>query len=140
MSLILLTIVETRHERRSCVFEEQENRNKTVRTVYQEVTYLIFLMDEEDGCEAFGSDMYLCLECTSLPDQQQQFLFPNRDQISVDASDGFEGDMSSIIECISQSVQQSESLDSNVPVMRLRGGAFKKKRRRIETFQGSSSQ
>jgi hypothetical protein len=96
--------------------------------------------EEEDDCEAFGSDMYSCQECISQPDQQQVFLFPNRDQISVDAPDGSEGDMSSIMECISQSVQQSESLDSNVPVMRLRGGAPKKRRRRIETFQGSSSQ
>ena len=84
--------------------------------------------------------MYSCQECISQPEQQQVFLFPNRDQISVDAPDGSEGDMSSIMERIPQSVQQSESLDSNVPVMRLRGGAPKKRRRRIETFQGSSSQ
>jgi len=45
MSLILVTVVETTsHEHRSCVFEEQGNRNKTVRTVYQEVTYLIYLI------------------------------------------------------------------------------------------------
>jgi hypothetical protein len=96
--------------------------------------------EEEEGCDAFGNDMYSCQECISQPDQQQQLLFPNRNQISADALDGSEGDMYSIIECISQSVQQSESLDSNVPVMSLHGGAPKRRRKRIETFQGSSSQ
>ena len=75
--------------------------------------------EKEEGCDAFGSDMYSCLECISQPDQPQQFLLPNRDQISADAPDGSEGDMSSTMECISHSIQQSESLDSKVPVMHL---------------------
>jgi hypothetical protein len=60
--------------------------------------------EEEEGCDAFGNDIYSCQECISQPDQQRQFLFPNRIQISADAPDGSEGDMSSIMECISQSV------------------------------------
>jgi len=44
------------------------------------------------------------------------------------------------MKCMSQSGQQSESLDSNVPVMSLQGGAPKRRRKRIETFKGSSSQ
>ena len=43
----------------------------------------------------------------------------------MDAAVGSEGDMSSTMESISQSAHQTESLDSNVPVMRLRGGAHK---------------
>ena len=73
-----------------------------------------------------------CLECIPLPDQHSQDTHP-------DAAAGFEGDMSSTTECIPWSDQQSESLGSKVPVMRLRGGA-PKKRRRMAYFRGSSSQ
>ena len=52
---------------------------------------------------------------------------------------GLKGGMSSDMECIPRSEQQSESLVSKVPVMRLRGGAPKKRRRRAY-FHGSSSQ
>jgi hypothetical protein len=48
-----------------------------------------------------------------------------QDSIPIDAAVGSEGAMFSTIECISQSVYQTESLVSNVPVMRLRGGAHR---------------
>ena len=73
-----------------------------------------------------------CLECIPQPDQHSQDTHP-------DAAAGFEGDMSSTTECIPWSDQQSESLGSKVPVMRLRGGAPKKRRQRAY-FHGSSSQ
>jgi hypothetical protein len=42
----------------------------------------------------------------------------------------FESDMLSAVECIPGLDQQTESLGSMIPVMRLRGGAPKKRRRR----------
>jgi hypothetical protein len=50
-----------------------------------------------------------------------------------------ECDILSATECIACSDQQTESLGSMIPVMRLRGGAPKKRRRRAY-FQGSSNQ
>jgi hypothetical protein len=47
--------------------------------------------------------------------------------------------MISAMECLPGSDQQTESLDSKIPVMRLRREAPKKRRRRAY-FQGSSSQ
>ena len=67
--------------------------------------------------------MSSCLECIPQPDQQAQ-------DTSSDAVAGFEDDMSSAMERIPWSDQQTESLGSKVPVMRLRGGAPKKRRRR----------
>jgi hypothetical protein len=72
------------------------------------------------------SDMSSCRECISQPNQHPEYPISTiQDSIPVDAAVGSEGDMSSCSECISQSVHQTESLDSNVPVMRLRGGAHK---------------
>ena len=76
--------------------------------------------------------MLSCLECISQPDQRSQ-------DTHSDAAAGFEGDMSSTMECIPRSDHQSESLGSNVLVMRLRGGA-PMKRRRVAYFRGSSNQ
>ena len=73
-----------------------------------------------------------CLECIPQPNQRSQ-------DTHSDAAAGFEGDMSSTMECKPWSDQQPESLGSNVPVMRLRGGV-PKKRRRVVYFRGSSSQ
>ena len=71
-----------------------------------------------------------CLECIPQTNQRSQAAHS-------DAAAGFEGDMSSTMECIPWSDQQPESLGSNDPVMRLRGGA-PKKRRRVAYFRGSS--
>ena len=82
--------------------------------------------DDKEICEAFGGDMSSCREYISQPNQHPKYLISTlQDSIPVDAAVGSEGDMSSCSECISQSVHQTESLDSNVPVMRLRGGAHK---------------
>jgi hypothetical protein len=54
-------------------------------------------------------------------------------------SERFENATLSAMEDITGSDQQTEFLDSTIPVMRLRGGAPKKRRRRAY-FQGSSSQ
>ena len=80
----------------------------------------------DDVTEAFGGDMSSCREYISQPNQHPEYIISLiQDSILVDAAVGSEGDMSSCSECISQSVYQTESLDSNVPVMRLRGGAHK---------------
>ena len=73
-----------------------------------------------------GGGMSLCCEYISQPNQHPEYLISLiQDSILVDAAVGSDGDMSSTMECISQSVHQTESLDSNVPVMRLRGGAHR---------------
>jgi hypothetical protein len=72
------------------------------------------------------------MECTPQTDQQAQ-------DIRSYALAGFEGNMPSAMECISWSDQQTKSLGSKVLVMRLRGGAPKKCRRRAY-FHGGSSQ
>ena len=70
--------------------------------------------------------MSSCREYISQPNQHPEYIISLiQDSILVDAAVGSEGDMSSTMESISQSVHQTESLDSNVPVMRLRGGAHR---------------
>ena len=82
--------------------------------------------EDKEICEAFGGDMSSCREYISQPNQHPEYIISLiQDSILVDAAVGSEGDMSSTMESISQSVHQTESLDSNVPVMRLRGGAHR---------------
>ena len=80
--------------------------------------------EEKEVCEAFGGDMSSSRECISQPNQHPEYPMSTiQDSIPVDAAVGSDGDMFSCSECISQSVHQTESLDSNVPVMRPQGGA-----------------
>ena len=82
--------------------------------------------EDKEICEAFGGDMSSCREYISQPNQHPEYIISLiQDSILVDAAVGSEGDISSTMESKSQSVHQTESLDSNVPVMRLRGGAHR---------------
>jgi hypothetical protein len=108
VELLVIATATVRHVHRSCVFEEQADRNMAILTADQMMTHLISsddeshdYLDEDEIGDVFESVISSCLECIPQPNQRPQVT-------PVDTEAGFEDDMSSTMECTSRPDQQSE--------------------------------